>query len=317
MKIDKEMIDKEYRVGIRLAKVILNPTIKRYKQINKLNSRLIGKPLKKFNSKQFFIEDKNKRNKVRVRVYNRKNHNHDCPGILYLHGGGFVLNYPENSHGEIKHILNSLDCVVVAPDYRRSLESPYPAAVDDCYQALLWMKNNSSKLGFRSDQVFVMGKSAGGGLVVSLCLLARDLNQVSIAYQFPISPMLDDRMQTQSMKDNDAPIWNEPQNRFAWDLYLNGIENVPIYASPARCEDYSNLPPASSYVGTLDPFFDETVTYFNNLTKANIENNLMVFENVYHGFVNTNPVASKTIEAKAFITNELIKAKDSYFKKQP
>lgn len=316
MKIEKEMIDVEYRVGLKLAKVILNPTEKRYKQINKMNSRSVGKRLKKFNSKQVFIEGKNSNEKVRVRIYKRKEHNNNSPGIIYLHGGGYVLNYPENSHGEIKTILNSIDCVVVSPDYRRSLDFPYPAAIDDCYQTLLWMKDNSDKLGFRSDQIFVMGKSAGGGLAVSLCLLSRDLKEVSIAYQFPICPMLDDRMQTPSMIDNDAPIWNEPQNRFAWDLYLKGIENVPIYASPSRCEDYSNLPPASSYVGTLDPFLDETCEYFQNLEKFKIENHLKIFENVYHGFVNVNPVAAKSLQAKDFIKTELINAKINYFKKQ-
>lgn len=316
MKIEKEMIDKEYRVGIKLSKVILNPTVKRYEQINKLNSRSIGKPLKKFVSKQYYIDNKKDNTKVRVRVYRRKKHDKNSPGIIYFHGGGFVLNYPENSHSEIKTILNSIDCVVVAPDYRRSLDAPYPAAVNDCYSTLLWMRDNSDRLGFRSDQIFVMGKSAGGGLAVSMCLLARDLNEVSIAYQFPISPMLDDRMQTSSMKDNDAPIWNEPQNRFAWSLYLKGLKEIPIYASPSRCNDYSSLPPASSYVGSLDPFYDETIQYFKDLSKFNVENKLKIFENVYHGFVNVNPLASKTIEAKEFIKSELIRAKDTYFKKQ-
>ncbi len=316
MKIDKEMIDTEYRVGLKLAKVVLEPTEKRYKQINRMGARLIGKRLRKFKAKQIFIENKKTYNKVRVRTYKRKKHNKDCPGILYLHGGGYVLNYPESGHSAIKTILNSIDCVVVAPDYRRSLDFPYPAAIDDCYQTLLWMKDNSEKLCFRSDQIFVMGKSAGGGLAISLCMLSRDLNEVSIAYQFPISPMIDDRMQTASMIDNDGPIWNEPQNRFAWDLYLKGVEEVPIYAAPSRCEDYSNLPPASSYVGNLDPFLDETYEYFQNLSNFDVKNNLKIFEGVYHGFVNVNPIAKKSMEAKDFLKSELIFAKLNYFKKQ-
>ena len=31
--------------------------------------------------------------------------------------------------------------------------------------------------------------------------------------------MLDDRMETESMKNNDAPVWNEKKNRAAWKLY--------------------------------------------------------------------------------------------------
>ncbi len=316
MKIEKEKIDKDYRIGLRLSKVILNPTLKRYKRINRINSRLINKPLKKFISKQIFIKDKDFNKKIRVRIYMRKNHNHNCPGIIYLHGGGFVLNYPENSHSEIKHILNSIDCVVVAPDYCRSIDNPYPEALNDCYQTLLWMKENSDKYGFRNDQIFAMGKSAGGNLTISLSLLSRDLNQVSIAYQFPISPMLDDRMNTDSMKNHDGPIWNEAQNKFAWDLYLKGLKEIPIYAAPSRCNDFSNLPPTSSYIGDLDPFFDETKIFFDNLDKFNVKNTFKVYKGVYHGFVNVNPMAPKSIEAKNFIKRELEKARDNYFKAQ-
>ncbi len=315
MKIEKEMIDKDYRFGFKISKIILNPNIKRYQQINRLNSRLINKPLKKYYSKQVFIKDE-ENNDIRLRIYKRLDHDNNSPGIIYLHGGGFILNYPENSHSEIKHILNSIDCVVVAPDYRRSLDHPYPAAINDSYATLLWMKENCEKLGFRSDQIFVMGKSAGGNLAVSLALLARDLNKVSIAYQFPICPMLDSDMATNSMKDNDAPIWNEAQNKFAWGLYLKDIKEVPIYASPSRCKDFSNLPPASTYIGTLDPFYDETVKYFKDLDNANIKNTIKVFENVYHGFEHVNPVAPKSLEAKEFIKHELNYAKDNYFKKQ-
>ncbi len=318
MKIEKEMIDKDYRIGLRLSKIILDPTIKRYKHLNRLNSRLINKPLKKFISKQFYIKDKNSKNEVRVRVYMRKNHNHNCPGILFFHGGGFVLNYPENSHNDIKLILNNLDCVIVAPDYSKSLDNPYPAAINDSYQTLLWMKENSNKLGFNDNQLFTMGISAGGNLAISTALLARDLNEVSIAYQFVIAPMLDDRMTSESMRNHDGPIWNESQNRFAWNLYLQDVnEPVPYYAAPSRCENLIGLSPISGFIGDLDPFFDETKIFFERLDKIKIENKLKIFNNVYHGFRNVNPLAPKTIEAKDFMINELIKAKDTYFKEQP
>lgn len=318
MKIEKEMIDKDYRIGLRLSKIILDPTIKRYKQLNRLNSRLINKPLKKFISKQFYIKDENSKNEVRVRVYMRKNHNHNCPGILFFHGGGFVLNYPENSHNDIKFILSNLDCVIIAPDYSKSLNNPYPSALNDSYQTLLWMKENSKKLGFRNDQIFTMGISAGGNLAISTALKARDKQEVSIAYQFVIAPMLDDRMLTNSMKDHDGPIWNEAQNRFAWNLYLKNVKGeIPYYAAPSRCNNLEGLSPISGYIGDLDPFYDETVIFFNRLDKLNIKTNLKIFKNVYHGFKSVNPIAPKTIEAKEFIINELNMATNLFYKEQP
>ena len=48
----------------------------------------------------------------------------------------------------------------------------------------------------RSDQLFVGGESAGGGLAAALCIYARDKKEVSIAFQMPLYPMLDDRMES-------------------------------------------------------------------------------------------------------------------------
>ncbi len=38
-------------------------------------------------------------------------------------------------------------------------KKPYPAALDDCYDTLKWIKNNIDELGGRSDQIMVGGHS--------------------------------------------------------------------------------------------------------------------------------------------------------------
>src|SRR5690606_17891497 len=134
----------------------------------------------------------------------------------------------------------------------------------DCYEILLWMKNNAGSLGIREDQLMVGGESAGGGLSASLAMYARDKGLVKLAFQMPLYPMIDDRMETESAKENNAYVWNSNMNRWAWKLYLGelfGRDNVPVYAAAARAEDYSHLPPAVTFVGDIEPFRDETIEF--------------------------------------------------------
>ena len=87
----------------------------------------------------------------------------------------------------------------------------------------------------------------------------------------PLYPMIDN-LDTESSKDNHAPIWNTKRNHMGWKAYLGDLwelgEDVPPYAAAARQTDYSGLPPAYTFVGDIEPFYCETLTYIENLKKA-------------------------------------------------
>ena len=224
----------------------------------------------------------------------------NVPGILHLHGGGYFGGSPnEDLHGS--RYVEMSNCVIVSPDYRRSVEAPYPAALEDCYTALLWLKDNAAELGVRDDQLIVTGESAGGGLTAATTLYARDKGEVNIAFQMPLVPMIDDRNNSESAMDNNAPIFNQHSSEIAWKLYLGdlwGTEDVPYHAAPARATDYSGLPPTYTYVGAIDPFCSETIEYVENLKQAGVAAEIDVYEGAYHGFeaVKNSDVAKKARE---------------------
>lgn len=235
--------------------------------------------------------------KLRVCVYLPKEKKNDLPGLLWMHGGGYALGIPEQDIGFIETFMAACDCVIVAPDYTRSSEACYPAALDDCYLALKWMKEQSLNLGINAEKLMVGGDSAGGGLAAALCLYARDKGVINIAFQMPLYPMLDHR-ETGSSADNDAPVWNSRQNTAAWKMYLGNnfeTENVSKYASPALEQDHHGLPPAFTYVGTLEPFYDETLAYVKNLKEAGCAVSCAVYDGCYHGF---DIVCPKSVCAK-------------------
>ena len=244
----------------------------------------------------------------------------DAVGLLWLHGGGFAMGVPEQGHRRVDAFAGEGDCVVVLPDYTRSTEAPYPAAAEDCYLALLWMKAHAAALGVNADQLFVGGESAGGGLTAAVCLMARDRGEASVAFGMPLYPMLDDRMTSDSMLQNNAPVWNAQSNAIAWRMYLGerfGSDCVSKYAAPARETDASDLPPMCTFIGTIEPFYDETLAYASALEQAGVSANVKVFPGCFHAFDILFWKSAAAREAQAFLMDAFLTAKGACRKAQP
>lgn len=136
----------------------------------------------------------------------------NAAGVLWIHGGGYIAGMKEMVHASrAVDLVKKFGAVVVSPGYRLAVQRPYPAAAEDCYSALIYMKNHARELGIRRDQIMVGGESAGGGLCAAVCLMARDRASVNIAFQMPLYPMLDDR-DTESSRDNHGQVWNTRKN---------------------------------------------------------------------------------------------------------
>lgn len=239
----------------------------------------------------------------------------DATGLLWLHDGGYAFGVPEQDSLVVDEFCGDGSCVAVMPDYIKSLEAPYPAALEDCYKTLLWMRDNAEELGINREQLFVGGGGAGGGLTAALCLRARDMGDVHIAFQMPLYPMLDDRMENESSRENNAPVWDSRRNRAAWDLYLRDMEgsDIPVYAAPGREEDFSGMPPACSFVGDLEPLKDETVLYFARMKKAGVPVALRVYHGCYHAFDVTAVNSEVAHNARRYIMESFRYAQQHYY----
>lgn len=240
-------------------------------------------------------------------------------GVLWIHGGGYISGMKEMVYiSRAVELVKSFGAVVVSPGYRLAPFSPYPAAIDDCYAALLYMKEHAAELGVREDQLMVGGESAGGGLCAAVCIRARDSGEVSVAFQMPLYPMLDDR-DTESSRDNHGRVWNTRRNHLAWRLYLRGTDRAQLtpYAAPARLEDFSGLPPAYSFVGDGEPFYAETVSYFEHLRNAGIPAELDVYHTDMHAFDMMQPDSALAVRAAEAFNHKFELAQKQYFAPQP
>ena len=241
------------------------------------------------------------------------------PGVLWLHGGGYATGMAQMVYfSRALALVEKYGAVVIAPEYRLSGRAPYPAALEDCYEALLYLRDHAADLGVNPAMLMVGGESAGGGLTAALCMYARDKGEVNIAFQMPLYPMLDDR-DTDSSRDNHAPVWNTKRNHAAWKLYLRSLNGAtpPPYAAPARQTDYTGLPPAYTFVGDIEPFYCETLTYIENLQKAGIEAHVDVYPNWYHAYDLFFPFKPASRRAIAALEAAFTKACETYRAPQP
>ena len=237
------------------------------------------------------------------------------PGVLWIHGGGYITGMKEMVYmGRAMDLVRTYGAVVVSPGYRLALQKPYPAALDDCYETLHYMKENAEALGFRKDQIMVGGESAGGGLAAAVCIKARDDGKVNVAFQMPLYPMISN-MDTESSKDNHGKVWNTRRNHLGWKLYLreDAKKFVSPYAAAAQETDYSNLPPCYTFVGDGEPFYCETLEYVNQLKKAGVTATVDVYHTDIHGFDMINPSDDISRKAAAAFNKQFDYALRNYF----
>ncbi|MDP4095347.1 alpha/beta hydrolase [Paenibacillus sp. P96] len=229
---------------------------------------------------------------VRIKMYEPRVKNGPLPGVLYIHGGGYILGSADMMDPALQQMVSELECVIVSVDYRLAPEHPFPAPLEDCYAALQWFSENAEELGSDSSRIAVVGPSAGGGLTAAVSLLARDRNGPSILFQMPLYPMLDDRHMTKSSNEiTDDRVWSRAKNQLGWEMYLGDEGEVSQYAAPARATDLSGLPPMYTCVGDLDPFRDETIDYVLRLTQAGVPTEFHLYPGCFHGFEEYFPSA--------------------------
>ncbi len=85
------------------------------------------------------------------------------PAVLLIHGGGWLTGSKENQ-GVMAQNLALNGFVAITVSYRLGLEAPYPAAILDLKDALIWMRKNADEFHINPDKIAILGASAGGQL---------------------------------------------------------------------------------------------------------------------------------------------------------
>lgn len=223
---------------------------------------------------------------VRCLLYTPRQATGNRPGYVHIHGGGYIGGSPEGSDIVNLNIAKKLGAVVLSVSYRLAPECPIPGPLEDCYAGLGWLSQNADKLNIDPGRIGIGGESAGGGLAAALGILARDRGEYPVCHQHLTYPMLDNL--TGSAGHEGDPlvgefVWTREHNQFGWACYLGDSEPVAPQV-PSRLESYEGLPRTSIFTAALDLFRDENIRYAEELLRAGVAADLIVYPGACHGF---------------------------------
>ncbi len=91
------------------------------------------------------------------------------PIVLYIHGGGFRI-LSKDTHWVMALAFARRGYLVFNVNYRLAPEHPFPAAVEDVFQAFSWLVEHAKEYGGDLERLVVAGESAGGNLTAALTM---------------------------------------------------------------------------------------------------------------------------------------------------
>lgn len=189
----------------------------------------------------------------------------------------------DTEHPWAARIAQATGAVIVSVGYRCAPENPYPAALDDVYQALTWVAEHAAQFGADPRRIAVGGHGAGANLAAAVALRARDEGGPQIAFQLLNQPPLDDRQLTWSARTfTDTVFMTRAKVSSSWQHYL-GDRPASAYATPARAQDLSGLPPAYIATAEFDPNRDEALEFGIRLLQAGVSVELHQWPGTFHG----------------------------------
>ncbi len=200
--------------------------------------------------------------------------------ILYLHGGGYTCGGIEYAVGFGSMLAERFGARVFCPAYRLAPENAFPAAVDDCLEAYLYLLSK----GYSADHITLCGESAGGGLCYALCVKLRDLHMDMPCGIVAMSPWTDMTQSGDSYKTNldcDPSMTPDLLNFFA-DSYVTNKRD-PL-ASPLFASLYG-LPPSIIFVGGDEIMLDDSVKLHEKLLSSHVDSKLHVAPERWHGYL--------------------------------
>ncbi|MBP1484861.1 alpha/beta hydrolase [Acinetobacter nosocomialis] len=202
-------------------------------------------------------------------------------GILYLHGGGYVVGSSKSHTKLAAQIGQAAQAQVWLAEYRLAPEHPSPAAIEDSiavYKALLAQGQDPKKL-------VIAGDSAGGGLSLSTVIALRNAGLPLPAALVLLSPWVDLSLSGNTIKTHAAQDAMLSEDWLVWCAknYCGQKPATDPTCSPLYA-DLTGLPPVLIHVGTEEVLLDDAKRLAEQAEKCGIPTTFKIYDKVGHVF---------------------------------
>jgi len=205
------------------------------------------------------------------------------PVVINLHGGGFVLGYPEQDGIYCQNLANVLNCAVINIDYALAPEFKFPIAIETTYEVIRSIMISAKDLSLDRNNLSIIGHSAGGTIACALALMDQEKREINFKKMVLNYPCLDLAEFVKLKRQNKISDLNSRYLDYAeWYLEkLSDAENP--YVSPIY-GDLSKLPETFILAAEFDPLMNQTIKFYDKAKRVKADIRLKIYKNSDHGF---------------------------------
>ncbi|WP_115720258.1 alpha/beta hydrolase [Gallaecimonas mangrovi] len=222
---------------------------------------------------------------VTLRLY-RPSNQPQLPVLIYLHGGGWTYFSIDTHDRLMREYAAQAGVAVLGVNYRLAPEHPSPAALDDCLDAIAWLKAQSQTLGLDSQRLALGGDSAGGYLSLASALALKAQGSAMVKALLLNYPALDPRCQHASFTLYDGPDYVLARDEMLtfWQHYLGDAARDDPKTNLALA-NVSGLPPSLVVVAECDVLADEGLQLAARMQQAGVTSEAKTFMGATHSFI--------------------------------
>ncbi len=231
------------------------------------------------------------------------------PALLYFHGGGFTIGSVQTHDRVCRRLAALSGAMVFSVDYRLAPEHQFPAAADDAFAALAWLRDQAAGLGVDAQRIAVGGDSAGGTLACACAIHARN-NDWPLALQLLIYPGL------AALQDTDS------HQRLAQGYLLEATTIEWFFGNyaprqdqrkdwrfaPLELADFAGLPPVWIGHAQYDPLVDEGKAFAQRCREAGVAVEEHEYPGMVHAFFQHGGMVPMALQAHQDAARALVKA---------
>jgi acetyl esterase len=205
--------------------------------------------------------------------------------LLYLHGGGFTIGGLETHDSLCRQLALRSGADVLALDYRLAPEHRFPAAVDDTWAALRWLRDHGRHAGLDATRLAIGGDSAGGTLAAVGAIHARDIG-LALRLQLLVTPGTAADAEMPSRRRHASGFLLE-ESTIEWFFagYVDRADRGDWRFAPLEADDLEGVAPACMILAECDPLVDEGLAYADRLRLAGVAVELELARGVTHDFI--------------------------------